>query len=77
MVDATVAQVQTQTEPHASPLPVNLYHTALNSEQRQQLEGLLRQYSDVFSLHDFGQTSWVRHSIRTGDAPPTKKKELT
>lgn len=76
LIDASVAQVQSQAELHSAQLPVELNHTVLNKEQIQQLESLLSQYSDVFSSHerDFGRTNWVRHSIRTGEAPPIRQR---
>ena len=46
-----------------------------NPTQKAELEGLLRQYQDVFSRgpHDLGRTSTIRHRIVTGDAIPIRQ----
>lgn len=72
LVEATVANL------HAQPVTfpkVDFSQTALDGEQKQELESLILKYADIFSTHDrdFGRTDKVQHSIRTGDAEPIKQ----
>ena len=72
---ATIVEVKSQATPESLP-GVDLSQSAVNDEQRQQLEALLPSYSDVFSARDqdYGCTNVVKHSIKTGDASPCRQR---
>lgn len=76
--DPSVSTVTARTEPSFQQLlpDVDLSQAEITDEQRHKLQSLLLSYSDVFSAHDhdYGHTNIVRHSIRTGDAPPIKQR---
>ena len=72
----------TQNIQHMSkPLPVSLQRlvdessTHLTLDQRSQLQRLIQESQDVFSLHDndLGNTDLVQHRINTGDNIPIKQ----
>ena len=47
----------------------------LGSDDRERVVKLLFKYQDVFSSGEFdiGRTTWVKHSIDTGDATPIRQ----
>lgn len=57
-------------------IPVQVNQEGLTNMQREKLNALLTQYSDVFSTSDtdYGYTTTVMHSIPTGDAHPIKQR---
>lgn len=77
-VEPSVATVKATvgSSPHQSVPKVDLNHTDLTTEQRQQLETLLMTNSDVFSVHDqdYGRTNIVQHSIKTLESSPIKQR---
>jgi len=69
--DAVNAEpVSAITEPVMSKLPPEV-----TAEQRQQVEDLLREYSDTFSTgtFDMGRTTLVEHTIDTGTQKPMRQ----
>lgn len=59
--------------PRGKP-PVNMDASHLSPGQVSQLDELLVEFSDIFSMHpsDYGRTRLVEHSIKTADAAPIK-----
>ena len=54
---------------------VKVNSTGLSSEQLTQMQNLLKEYADIFSLHpsDLGTTDQITHSINTGDHEPIRQ----
>lgn len=75
MLEQTVAQIKTQTEPCPKP-KVDLNQSALDKEQQTELETMIFKYADIFSAndYDYGLTDLVKHTIRTGDAQSIKQR---
>ena len=76
MVDATEDPIEEQIVPeYLQELYTESVHD-LSEKDSKQVQGLLCQYSDVFSKSedDIGRTSLVKHTIDTGDARPVKQR---
>ena len=72
---ATIKQplsAATYTQPKQSILNEALINSDLPPEQKRQLEGLLKEYSDIFAKSDWdlGRTNLVHHHIDTGNFRP-------
>ena len=54
---------------------VKVNTTRLSSEQLKQMQDLLKECADIFSLHpsDLGTTDQITHSINTGDREPIRQ----
>ena len=54
---------------------VKVNSTGLSPEQLTQMQNLLKEYADIFSLHpsDLGTTDQITHSINTGDHEPIRQ----
>lgn len=53
---------------------VHLEDGQLNADEQVELKSLLKEFSDIFSVHshDYGKTNLITHSINTGNAAPIK-----
>ena len=70
------AKVSQQEKPEADnpDVPVDFSNSALTESQQKQLQQLINEYRDVFTLspEELGRTNWVQHTIDTGDASPIR-----
>lgn len=68
--------IKSESQPEQLSIPVQMNQDGLSEMQREELNALLRRYSDVFSKSDtdYGYTTTVTHSIPTGDAQPIKQR---
>ena len=60
----------------SAELEFDLSDSDLTSDQMKEVQGLLLEFSDVFSKHpnDYGRTDILQHNIDTGDSPPIRQR---